>query len=88
LLADGNAPLGSSNTQSAFNTNPGDSSEMNLLEVAIRNRHFTMAAMVIALGGRFTIGRTLEQLQQLGMDNPLDDHEVRPAVQSPQEQAA
>jgi hypothetical protein len=35
-----------------------------LLELAISHNHFTVAAMLIALGGRFTPGRTLEQLQQ------------------------
>jgi hypothetical protein len=51
-----------------------------LLEQAVGVSQMTAAAMLIELGGRFKPGRTLgqlQQLQQLGTDNPLPIVEVR-----------
>jgi hypothetical protein len=51
---------------------------MTMLELALLSHHFTMAAMLIALGGRFAPGRTLEQLQQQGNTGVSEDiKEVR-----------
>jgi hypothetical protein len=68
---------------------PANVAEMTMLELAMFDQHFTTAAMLIALGGRFAPGRTLEQLQQLERGGrPRDISEVRLALPMNQAQSA
>jgi hypothetical protein len=43
----------------------GGGSDITLLEVAVHHEHYVMTPMLIALGGRFSPGCTLEQLLKL-----------------------
>jgi hypothetical protein len=74
----GDAPCSSSGSQDVAAAEASGLWEMTLVELAMFNQHFTMAAMLIALGGRFAPGRTLEQLQQQQQrKQPWNADEVR-----------